>query len=154
MLPGPGMDVTMAIAKAMAPRPAWERGRGKRGSYTRGNRKSSTQCYPSAFEIDPHKFPTLTIPARLQKHPIPADNKSNIKDIIKVDSSILPEAQALLDTLLTEIALGNPPVNLLTTQVALAREAGSGHDSYIPGTIREQAYIQSKSMIAEKDLGN
>jgi hypothetical protein len=154
MLPGPGVDVTTAIAKAMAPRPARGRGRGKRGSYTRGNGKSGTRRHPSAFEIDPHEFPTSTAPARLQKRPIPADDESDVEDIIEVDSSILPEAQALLDASLTEIALGNPPVNLSTTQVALARGAGGGRDSYIPGTVRERAYMRSKSTIAEKDLGD
>jgi len=109
------VGVTTAIAKAIALRPARGRGRGKRGSYTRGNRKSGTRRYPSTFEIDPHEFPTLTAPARLQKRPIPVDNESDIEDIIEVDSSILPKAQALLDASLTEIALGNPPINLSTT---------------------------------------
>jgi hypothetical protein len=87
-----GVDITTAIIKAIVLRPTRGRGRGKRGSYTRGNRKSSTRRYPSMFEIDPHEFPTLTTPTRLQKRPIPTDDESDVEDIIKVDSSILPEA--------------------------------------------------------------
>jgi hypothetical protein len=91
ILPGPGVEATTAVA--MAPRPARGRGRGKRGSHMRGNGKSGTRRLPSAFEIDPHEFPTSTAPARLQKRPVPADNENDAEDFIEVDMDILPEAQ-------------------------------------------------------------
>lgn len=157
MLPGLGVNLTAAVAKAMAPRPTRGRGRGRgRGSHTRGNGKSGTQRHPSAFEIDPHQFPTSTAPARLQKRPPPNESDSDdTQDCIAVEAEdILPEAQELLDTSLTIIAAGNPPLNLSTTQVALARGAGGGRDAYVPGTIRERAYMRSKSTITEKDMGD
>lgn len=159
MLPGPGVAAITAVAKVMAPRLARGRGRKKgRGSHMRGSGKSCTRRLPSAFEIDPHEFPTSTVPARLQKRPAPANDSESddTQDCIEVkaEGDILPEAQQLLNTSLTEIAAGNPPVNLSTTQVALARGAGTGRDSYVPGTVRERAYMRSKSTIAEKDMGD
>jgi hypothetical protein len=65
---------------------------------------------------------------------------------------ILPEAQELLSISLAGIALGNPPLALSTTQVAMARGAGSGRDSYVPGTVRERAYMRSKTIITEHDM--
>jgi hypothetical protein len=143
MLPVPGVDATTR-----------GRGRGKRGSHTRGNGKSSTRRHPSAFETDPHEFPTSTAPARLQKRLAPIDTDDEAEDYIKVEYDILPAAQQLLDTSLTEIAAGNPPLSLSTTQVALARGAGTRRDSYVPGTVRERAYMRSKSTIIEKDMGD
>ena len=41
---------------------------------------------------------------------------------------------------------------LSTTQVALARGAGREQDLYVPGTVRERAYIRAKSTI--HDMGD
>lgn len=87
--------------------------------------------------------------------PALSDDGSDTEDCIEVETDILPEAQQLLDASLNEIAYGNPPLELSTTQVALARGAGrSGRDSYIPGTVMERAYMRAKSTIAEKDMGD
>jgi hypothetical protein len=57
------------------------------------------------------------------------------------ESSMLPEAQALINRSLAQIAEGRAPIVLLTTQLALARGAGGDDNSYIPGTAQERAYI-------------
>jgi hypothetical protein len=41
---------------------------------------------------------------------------------------------------------------LLTTQVALARSAGGDSDVYVAGTMKERAYMRSKTTITEKDI--
>ena len=128
------------------------RGRGRGASHEAGHRISSTRRHPSAFEIDLHEFPpTSTAPARLQKRPIEVDSDSS-DDTIIVDHILLPEAQQLLDESLAEIATGRPPITLSTTQVALARGAGGGSDVYVAGTVKERAYMRSKTTIAEKDI--
>jgi hypothetical protein len=153
VLPGPGVQATAELAEAMRPRPPRGSGRG-RGSHKRGHGKTGTRRHPSAFEIDPYEFPSSTAPARLSKRPAPEETPEDNKtqDCITVD--ILPEAQELLDVSLAGIAAGKPPLTLSTTQVALARGAGSGRDTYVPGTVRERAYMRSKSTIAEKDMGD
>jgi hypothetical protein len=65
---------------------------------------------------------------------------------------ILPEAQELVDVSLAGIAAGRPALALSTTQVAIARGAGSRRDTYIPGTVRERAYMRARSTIAEQDM--
>jgi hypothetical protein len=151
--------ISVVVDKPVLAPPARGRGRGRgsrgRGgqSHKRGYGKTSTRRYPSAFEIDPYEFPSSTAPARLQKRPAPEDNNENeTQEFIDVDCNILPEAQELLDVSLAEIASGKPPLTLSTTQVALARGAGTRRDSYVPGTVRERAYMRSKSTIAEKDM--
>jgi hypothetical protein len=47
------------------------------------------------------------------------------------------------------IAEGRPPVVLSTTQLALARGAGGDNDSYIPGTVRERAYMRLKTTVKD-----
>jgi hypothetical protein len=157
-IPGRGVEATAEVAAALQPRPARWRGR----SHQRGRGTSSTRRHPSAFEIDPYEF-TSTAPARLSttstasaklsKRSAPEDNDENeTQDCITVDMDILPGAQELVDVSLAEITAGRPPLTLSTTQVALGRGAGSARDTYIPGTVRERAYMRAKSTVVERDM--
>jgi hypothetical protein len=144
----------------MRPRPARERGSRGGRSHQRGRGTSSIRRHPSVFEIDPYEFPILTAPtrlsttsatsARLLKRPAPeVEDENDIQDCITVDMDILPEVQELVDVSLAGIAAGRPALALSTTQVVIARGAGSRRDIYIPGTVRERAYMRARSTIAE-----
>jgi hypothetical protein len=66
--------------------------------------------------------------------------------------SMLPEAQALINRSLAQIAEGRAPIILSTTQLALARGAGGDNNSYILGTAQERAYIRLKTTIKETNI--
>jgi hypothetical protein len=50
------------------------------------------------------------------------------------------------------IAAGKGPTGFTTTELALARGAGSNHDTYIPGTVRERAYMRAATTLKEHEF--
>lgn len=171
VVPGPGVDVMMdrteAIAELMRPKtgpssrgsriPGRGRGRGRgRGmipagpSHQSGVGVEGTRRNPSAFEYDPFELPSSTAPARMAPTSPPPPTVILVED--DDFDELSPEGQALIDLSLGEIAEGRPAVTLSTTQLALARGAGGDNDAYNPGTVRERAYMRSRTTLKESEV--
>lgn len=50
------------------------------------------------------------------------------------------------------LADGNGPISVSSTELALARGAGGDNDPYVPGILRERAYLMAGSTLSEKQF--